>query len=133
MGMCCTLFYNLFIDFCFINKLTSLLLCLLYVQGLTLNLNSSARTMKSDNNLVLQKVTRNVAGRYACRATNSEGESFSNELTLRIKCKFMNKYDKMFENYLIFVVVYIIFKQKLYFNILQRRQYYKVTIHKGIL
>jgi len=58
-----------------------------YFQGLTLNLNSSARTMKSDNNLVLQRVTRNVAGKYACRATNSEGESFSNELSLRIKCK----------------------------------------------
>ncbi|XP_029346089.1 hemicentin-1 [Acyrthosiphon pisum] len=56
-----------------------------YHNGLTLNLNSSARTMKSDNNLVLQRVTRNVAGRYACRATNSEGESFSNELSLRIK------------------------------------------------
>ncbi|XP_050440187.1 kin of IRRE-like protein 3 isoform X2 [Adelges cooleyi] len=56
-----------------------------YRNGMTLNLNSSTRTMKSDNNLVLQKVTRNVAGRYACRATNSEGESFSNELSLRIK------------------------------------------------
>ncbi|KAL4090442.1 hypothetical protein QTP88_025277 [Uroleucon formosanum] len=56
-----------------------------YHNGITLNLNSSARTMKSDNNLVLQRVTRNVAGRYACRATNSEGESFSNELSLRIK------------------------------------------------
>ncbi|VVC44480.1 Fibronectin type III,Immunoglobulin subtype,Immunoglobulin-like domain,Immunoglobulin-like [Cinara cedri] len=56
-----------------------------YHNGLTLNLNASARTMKSDNNLVLQKVSRNVAGRYACRASNSEGESFSNELGLRIK------------------------------------------------
>ncbi|XP_022183583.1 hemicentin-1-like [Myzus persicae] len=56
-----------------------------YHNGLTLNLNSSARTMKSDNNLVLQRVTRHVAGRYACRATNSEGESYSNELSLRIK------------------------------------------------
>jgi len=61
-----------------------------YFQGLTLNLNSSARTMKSDNNLVLQRVTRNVAGKYACRATNSEGESFSNELSLQIKCKYSN-------------------------------------------
>ncbi|XP_050526353.1 nephrin isoform X2 [Daktulosphaira vitifoliae] len=56
-----------------------------YHNGNILSLNSSARTMKSDNNLVLQRVTRSVAGKYACRATNSEGESFSNELNLRIK------------------------------------------------
>jgi hypothetical protein len=32
-------------------------------------------------------VTRNSSGNYACSALNSEGETISNQLSLRVKCK----------------------------------------------
>lgn len=36
---------------------------------------------------MLQKVTRSSSGSYACSALNSEGETISNQLSLRVKCK----------------------------------------------
>lgn len=52
-----------------------------------MNHNSTARVIRSHHSLVLQKLTRQSAGRYSCVAANSEGETYSNELTFRVKCK----------------------------------------------
>lgn len=56
-------------------------------QGVHLTHNASARIIRSNQSLVLQKVTRNSSGNYACSALNSEGETISNQLSLRVKCK----------------------------------------------
>jgi len=60
---------------------------LLLLQGVLLSHNQSARIIRSNQSLVLQKVTRQSAGNYVCIATNPEGETVSNELTFRVKCK----------------------------------------------
>ena len=60
---------------------------LLLLQGALLSHNQSARIIRSNQSLVLQKVTRQSAGNYMCIATNPEGETASNELTFRVKCK----------------------------------------------
>ncbi|CAG9784161.1 unnamed protein product [Diatraea saccharalis] len=49
--------------------------------------NATARVFHSNQSLVLQKVTRHSSGRYACSALNAEGETVSNELHFRVKCK----------------------------------------------
>ncbi|XP_043482941.1 neural cell adhesion molecule 2-like [Leptopilina heterotoma] len=41
-------------------------------------------TILSDRSLVLQRVTRNSAGNYTCRAVNNEGKTDSNPVTLQI-------------------------------------------------
>lgn len=56
-------------------------------KGVLLTHNASARIIRSNQSLVLQKVTRNSSGNYACSALNSEGETISNQLSLRVKCK----------------------------------------------
>ncbi|XP_065206080.1 synaptogenesis protein syg-2-like isoform X2 [Planococcus citri] len=53
--------------------------------GVIMNHNSTARVIRSHHSLVLQKLTRHSAGRYSCVAANSEGETYSNELTFRVK------------------------------------------------
>ncbi|XP_059476951.1 nephrin-like isoform X2 [Neocloeon triangulifer] len=53
--------------------------------GLLLTHNASARIIRSNQSLVLQKVTRQSAGKYSCAASNSEGEGASNELDFRVK------------------------------------------------
>ncbi|XP_023711739.1 nephrin isoform X2 [Cryptotermes secundus] len=53
--------------------------------GVLLSHNQSARIIRSNQSLVLQKVTRQSAGNYVCIATNREGETVSNELTFRVK------------------------------------------------
>ncbi|XP_068081758.1 neural cell adhesion molecule 2 [Anabrus simplex] len=53
--------------------------------GVVLNHNTSARVIRSNQSLVLQKVTRQSAGKYVCVASNTEGETASNELALRVK------------------------------------------------
>jgi hypothetical protein len=60
---------------------------LVLLQGVLLSHNQSARIIRSNQSLVLQKVTRQSAGNYVCVATNREGETVSNELTFRVKCK----------------------------------------------
>lgn len=60
---------------------------LLLLQGVVLNHNMSARIIRSNQSLVLQRVTRQSAGRYVCSAVNSEGETLSNELAFRVQCK----------------------------------------------
>jgi hypothetical protein len=57
------------------------------LQGALLNHNQSARIIRSNQSLVLQKVTRQSAGNYVCIVSNPEGETVSNELTFRVKCK----------------------------------------------
>lgn len=41
----------------------------------------------SDHSLVLQSVTRLLAGDYTCLAANSESKSTSNPVSLRVRCK----------------------------------------------
>jgi hypothetical protein len=60
---------------------------LLLLQGALLSHNQSARIIRSNQSLVLQKVTRQSAGNYVCVAINREGETVSNELAFRVKCK----------------------------------------------
>lgn len=56
-------------------------------QGVHLTHNATARIIRSNQSLVLQKVAKHSAGNYACSAINAEGETVSNELPLRVKCK----------------------------------------------
>ncbi|CAH0551848.1 unnamed protein product [Brassicogethes aeneus] len=53
--------------------------------GLVLNHNMSGRIIHSNQSLVLQKVTRQSAGRYRCSVVNSEGETVSDELDFRVQ------------------------------------------------
>lgn len=61
------------------------------VQGVVLTHNQSARIIRSNQSLVLQKVTRQSSGNYSCSALNDEGETVSNQLELRVKCKSAHK------------------------------------------
>jgi hypothetical protein len=58
-----------------------------FMQDRALAHNATARVFHSNQSLVLQKVTRHSSGRYACSALNAEGETVSNELHFRVKCK----------------------------------------------
>ncbi|XP_058816592.1 CD166 antigen-like [Topomyia yanbarensis] len=53
--------------------------------GVMITHNASARVIRSNQSLVLQKVNRNSSGNYSCSAINAEGETVSNQLALRIK------------------------------------------------
>nr|XP_029724977.1 neural cell adhesion molecule 1-B-like [Aedes albopictus] len=53
--------------------------------GLMITHNASARVIRSNQSLVLQKVNRNSSGNYSCSAINAEGETVSNQLVLRVK------------------------------------------------
>ncbi|KAL1402100.1 hypothetical protein pipiens_001891, partial [Culex pipiens pipiens] len=53
--------------------------------GLMITHNASARVIRSNQSLVLQKVNRNSSGNYSCSAINGEGETVSNQLALRVK------------------------------------------------
>lgn len=64
------------------------LLILSFAQGVVLTHNASARVIRSNQSLVLQRVTRHSAGNYSCSAINAEGETVSNQLELRVKCKY---------------------------------------------
>nr|CAH7760262.1 unnamed protein product [Callosobruchus chinensis] len=55
--------------------------------GITLNHNMSGRIIHSNQSLVLQKVTRQSAGKYRCSVVNSEGETVSDELDFRVQCQ----------------------------------------------
>lgn len=68
---------NLFVHF--VTSFTS--------QGILISHNASARVIRSNQSLVLQKVNRNSSGNYSCSAINAEGETVSNQLPLRVKCK----------------------------------------------
>lgn len=53
--------------------------------GILISHNASARVIRSNQSLVLQKVNRNSSGNYSCSAINAEGETVSNQLPLRVK------------------------------------------------
>ncbi|CAO1368871.1 unnamed protein product [Diamesa hyperborea] len=53
--------------------------------GVLIAHNASARVIRSNQSLVLQKITRNSTGNYSCSAINAEGETVSNQLPLRVK------------------------------------------------
>ncbi|XP_044745589.1 neural cell adhesion molecule 2 [Coccinella septempunctata] len=57
--------------------------------------NMSGRIIHSNQSLVLQKVTRQSAGRYICSVVNSEGETLSNELFFRVQYAPTCKTDKV--------------------------------------
>lgn len=57
-------------------------------QNVVLAHNATARVIRSNQSLVLQRVTKQSAGNYSCSAINAEGETVSNQLELRVKCKF---------------------------------------------
>ncbi|XP_061393322.1 nephrin-like [Musca vetustissima] len=63
--------------------------------GAHLEHNTSARVIRSNQSLVLQKITKHYAGNYACSAINDEGETVSNQLPLRVKytpiCKHLDR------------------------------------------
>lgn len=64
-------------------------------QGRPLKTNSSTKIVKSNQSLVLQRVTRFSAGKYSCSALNSEGETVSNEFLLKVKFVPLCATDKM--------------------------------------
>lgn len=70
------------------NSSINLTLLPLVFQGIVISHNASARVIRSNQSLVLQKVTRKASGNYSCSAINAEGETVSNQLPLRVKCKF---------------------------------------------
>ncbi|KAG8222031.1 hypothetical protein J437_LFUL002793, partial [Ladona fulva] len=55
----------------------------------------SARVIRSNQSLVLQKVTRASAGQYACAATNQQGDGVSNELDFRVKFAPVCRHEKI--------------------------------------
>ncbi|XP_055590143.1 B-cell receptor CD22-like [Uranotaenia lowii] len=63
--------------------------------GVLITHNASARVIRSNQSLVLQKVNRNSSGNYSCSAINAEGETVSNHLVLRIKYAPMCATDKI--------------------------------------
>ncbi|KAB0794697.1 hypothetical protein PPYR_11536 [Photinus pyralis] len=64
-------------------------------EGIVLNHNTSARIIRSNQSLVLQRVTRQSAGKYVCSAVNSEGETLSNELSFRVQYSPTCRYDRI--------------------------------------
>ncbi|KAF5272524.1 hypothetical protein FQA39_LY07848 [Lamprigera yunnana] len=64
-------------------------------EGIVLNHNTSARIIRSNQSLVLQRVTRQSAGKYVCSAVNSEGETLSNELSFRVQFSPTCRFDRI--------------------------------------
>lgn len=69
------------------SKASQLKLIFLSFQGAIISHNASARVIRSNQSLVLQKVNRNSSGNYSCSAINAEGETVSNQMPLRVKCE----------------------------------------------
>ncbi|KAK4884506.1 hypothetical protein RN001_000777 [Aquatica leii] len=64
-------------------------------EGIVLNHNTSARIIRSNQSLVLQRVTKQSAGKYVCSAVNSEGETLSNELSFRVQYSPTCRFDRI--------------------------------------
>ncbi|KAF6215888.1 hypothetical protein GE061_000223 [Apolygus lucorum] len=63
--------------------------------GEYLSHNMSARLILIQQSLVLQKVTRSNSGLYSCVASNTQGETHSNEFLLRVKYAPTCKHDRV--------------------------------------
>lgn len=58
----------------------------------------------SDQSLVLQSVTKSLAGDYTCLAANTEGRGTSNPVTLRVRCELIHLLTTAFRFlYLLFI------------------------------
>lgn len=57
-------------------------------QGVELHHNVTAGIILSDQSLVLQSVTKSLAGDYTCLAVNTEGRGSSNPVSLRVRCEY---------------------------------------------
>lgn len=51
--------------------------------------NISSGIILSGQSLVLQGITRHYSGSYTCQVSNSQGETTSNLVILRVKCKYL--------------------------------------------
>ncbi|XP_071454106.1 neural cell adhesion molecule 1-like [Hetaerina americana] len=63
--------------------------------GTRLSHNMSARVIRSNQSLVLQRVTRASGGQYTCAAVNAEGEGVSNALDFRVKFAPVCRHEKI--------------------------------------
>jgi hypothetical protein len=61
-------------------------------QGVELHHNVTAGIILSDQSLVLQSVTKSLAGDYTCLAVNTEGRGSSNPVTLLVRCECFSNY-----------------------------------------
>lgn len=59
-----------------------------FFEGREIRTNTTAGIVISNQSLVLQKVQRTHRGLYSCMATNAEGTGRSNDVFLRIRCKY---------------------------------------------
>lgn len=59
------------------------------LQGNLISPDHSPGIIVSNQTLVIQKVRRNLAGKFTCHAKNAEGEVGSNEIVLNIKCEYI--------------------------------------------
>lgn len=66
--------------------------------------NTSARIIRSNQSLVLQRVTRESSGNYSCSAINAEGETVSNQFVLKVKCKMLISLSN--KPFLIYIIIY---------------------------
>ena len=69
-------------------KIDSLLESCFFEQDKVIKENATAGVLIVEKGLVIRRVSRHQSGRYSCTATNSEGQSASNVVYLRVKCKF---------------------------------------------
>lgn len=61
-----------------------------YKDGREIHHNTSANVkIPGGNSLVLQKLTRNSTGDYACAAANDEGKAISSPVELDVQCKYI--------------------------------------------
>lgn len=57
-------------------------------QGTLVSQNMSSGVIISTHSLVLQRVTRWQSGAYTCLAANPRGETVSEPVILRVRCKY---------------------------------------------
>ncbi len=66
----------------------------LFSQGTPLRHDVSSGVIVSNQSLVLQRVDRTSSGTYTCHGGNAEGDSVSNGVLLRVKCKSARRMDE---------------------------------------
>lgn len=59
-----------------------------FKQGALVQQNTKNGVIINRDSLVLQKIKRHLAGNYTCGASSVEGDGKSNEVMLKIMCKF---------------------------------------------